>query len=119
VQELGEQVKKDEALLKNLGWEGGINKSGLIDQVAALLPEEVKTTEISINSVDLNASRSQKILVFYQRRITIVGTSEKIIPVNEWIARIKTRPWVKTVRMESYTYDTELNTGKFLVTIDY
>ncbi|MDB5145471.1 MAG: hypothetical protein JWQ66_4184 [Mucilaginibacter sp.] len=119
IQDIGEQVKTKEGLLKTLGWDGGINKSALIDQLGSLMPEEISLEEVAITPIDLNSSRTQRSLIFFNRRINITGTSDKIIPVNEWMARIKTRPWVKNIQMESYAYNNELNTGQFIITLDY
>jgi Tfp pilus assembly protein PilN len=119
VQGINEQIKQKETLLQSLGWDGGINKSALIDQLSSLMPEEISLKEIGINPIDLNSSRTQRSLIFFDRRISITGTSGKIIPVNEWMARIKTRPWVKNIQMESYAYSSELNTGQFIITLNY
>lgn len=119
VQEVDEQVKIKEAILKDLGWDNGINKARLIDQIAALLPTDVSWSTLTINPIDQNASRFQKSLNFIDRRIRVAGTAQKIIPVNEWIARIKTQKWVKSVELESYTYNNELNTGQFVIIINY
>jgi len=118
-QQMAERIKEKEALLRTLGWDGGVNKSVLIDQVASLLPPEVKLREIAVNPVDIAGSRLQKGTVFYDRKLVISGNSEKIIPVNEWIARIETRAWVKHIRLENFSYNNELNTGQFTVSIDY
>jgi len=119
IQQINSQVQQKEALLKTLGWEGDINKSALIDQVASLLPPGITWKEAAIDPVDLSGSRSQKTIVFFNRKIRIIGNSEKIIPVNEWIARIKTRPWAKNVQLDSYTFNNEMNTGQFIIVIDY
>jgi len=118
-QEINEQVKSKEVRLKVLGWDGGIDKSQLLDQIAALLPPEVSLTEIAVNPIDQAQSRSQKTLSFYGRKILITGNSERIIPVNEWIARVKTKSWVKNIQLENFAYNNELNTGQFSVTITY
>jgi hypothetical protein len=119
IQGISDTIKQKEGLLHILGWEGGINKSALIDQVAAMLPHELIWREVAVDPIDLNSSRAQKSLVFYTREIRIVGNSEKIIPVNEWIARVKTKSWVKNIQLDSYTYNGELNTGQFTITINY
>jgi hypothetical protein len=119
IQDISDQIKKKEGLLGNLGWDGGINKSALVDQIAALMPAEITWKEVTINPVDLSSSRTQRSLVFFNRRIRITGTSEKIIPVNEWMARVKTKVWVKNIQLESFTYNNELNTGQFIIIIDY
>jgi hypothetical protein len=119
IQEINAQITQKETLLKTLGWESGVNKSALIDQVASLLPPAITWKEAAIDPVDLSTSRAQKEITFTNRKIRILGNSEKIIPVNEWIARIKSRPWVKNVQLESYTFNSEVNTGQFIITIDY
>ncbi|MDP9080014.1 MAG: hypothetical protein M3O71_21520 [Bacteroidota bacterium] len=119
VQQVGEQIEQKEALLKTLGWEDNINKSALIDQIASLLPSEITWQEASVDPVDIAQSRSQKGIVFASRLIRITGSCERIIPVNEWIARIKTKTWVKNAQLDSYTFNQELNTGKFTLLISY
>jgi hypothetical protein len=119
IEQVNTQVQQKEALLKTLGWEGDISKSALVDQAASLLPQDITWKDAAIDPIDLPGSRSQKSIVFFNRRIRITGNSEKIIPVNEWIARIKTRGWVKNVQLDSYTFNSELNTGQFTIVIDY
>jgi hypothetical protein len=119
LQSVNEQVSQKEALLDLLGWEGGMNKTTLVDQVASLMPGELTLEEITINPVDITKSRVQKIVSFSNRQIEIRGFAENIIPVNEWIARIKTRPWVKDIQLASYAFNNEKNTGQFVITIKY
>jgi len=119
IQGISDTIKQKEGLLHILGWEEGISKSALVDQVAAMLPPELSWKEVAIDPVDLNTTRAQKSLTFYNRVIRIVGNSEKIIPVNEWIARVKTKKWVKNIQLDSYAYNSELNTGQFTITINY
>ena len=119
IQGLNRQIREKEVLLNVLGWEDNINKSSLIDQVSSLLPREISWTKAEIDPVDIATSRNQKAIVFFARKMRISGNSEKIIPVNEWIARIKTRPWVKNIQLDSYTFNSELNTGQFIISIDY
>jgi hypothetical protein len=119
MQSMNDQLKEKEMLLRDLGWDGGINKSRMIDQLAALLPAEITWSELTLNPLDDLGGRNQKELHFFDRRIRIIGSSAQIIPVNEWIARIKTKAWVKTVQLENYTYNGELNTGQFSVIVDY
>jgi Tfp pilus assembly protein PilN len=119
IQGITDKIKEKEGLLQSLGWEGGINKSAMIDQIAAMLPPEVTWKEVAIDPIDLPATRVQKLLVFYNRRIRITGNSQNIAPVNEWMARVKTKSWIKNLQLESYTYNNEFDTGQFTIVIDY
>ncbi len=114
-----DQIKDKEAILSGLGWDGNTNKSILIDQIAAILPSDVKWTAVDINPVDIGGSQQAKSLVFINRNIKVTGLSNRILLVNEWIARIRTRRWVKNIQLEKYTFDNELNTGIFTLTIAY
>lgn len=119
IQTLNDQIKRKEGLLVELGWDGGINKSGLVDQVASLLPPEITLEEVAVNPVDIAQSRIKKSLAFESRHIKITGFSPNILPVNEWIARIKTKSWVKNIQLDNYNYDSEKNTGQFNIIINY
>ncbi|MCO5949830.1 hypothetical protein [Mucilaginibacter flavidus] len=119
LQQTNLMVHQKDSLTKVLGWEGGINKAALIDQVASMLPPEITWKEAWVDPVDQAASRNQKTILFSTRKIRITGNSERIIPVNEWIARIKTKNWVKNVQLDSYAFSSEQNTGIFTIVIDY
>jgi Tfp pilus assembly protein PilN len=118
MQALTAQIKAKEALLKDMGWDGGFNKARLIDQLAALLPGEITLREIAINPPDVNNkdSRGQH---FLDRRIKLSGNSQQVIAVNEWIARIKTLKWVKGAGLDNFEFDNDQNTGKFNININY
>jgi Tfp pilus assembly protein PilN len=119
VQGVKDDIGQKEALLRNLGWEGGVRKSILIDQIASLLPPGISWKEIAVDQIDRLESRAQRSLQFSRQKIEVKGISPQIIPVNEWIARIKTLHWVKGIQLESYTYNNELNTGQFILTVIY
>ena len=119
LQAINEQVKTKEALVKDLGWDDGLNKSKLMDQMASLLPNDITWREVTFNPVDQATSRVQKSLHFMDSKIRVIGSAQRIIPVNEWLARLKTQKWVKNVQLDSYNYNGELNSGQFIVVIDY
>jgi Tfp pilus assembly protein PilN len=118
-QALNDKIKQKESLLRDLGWDGGINKSSLIDQAAALMPGEITLKEISVSPIDGAADHGFGSLKFRERKILIRGESAQIIPVNEWAARLKSKKWVKNVELESYNFNNELNTGIFTITLSY
>lgn len=116
---LNDEIAVKERLLTGLGWDGGVNKSVLVDQVAALLPDGVMLERLTINPYDKRQSELKKIQLFADRQLLITGNSAQVIPVNEWIARIKTKPWAKDVQLLSYQVDQEKNTGRFTIKISY
>ncbi|QEM09149.1 hypothetical protein DEO27_003655 [Mucilaginibacter rubeus] len=119
IEALADKIRQNESLLTELGWDGGINKSVLIDQVAALMPGELTLKQIDINPVDAAAEHDFASLKFQERKMLIRGESAQIIPVNEWAARLKSKKWVKSVELESYNFNNELSTGLFTLTLTY
>lgn len=112
------QIKEKESLLNGLGWDNN-NKSAFIDQLAAMLPHDIRWTEVTVNPVASEESQQAKMLTFINRSIKISGLADKVLSVNEWMARIKTKAWVKSARLENYVYNNELNTGVFTINITY
>lgn len=119
MQIITKHILEKESLLGELGWEVGIRKSILLDQIAALLPLEITWQEVAVDPIDRTGSQTSKALRFIGRRIEIRGLCPQIIPVNEWIARIRAKTWVRDVQLVSYTYNQELDTGQFNLIIAY
>jgi len=96
-----------------------VSKARLIGQMASCLPQEVTWKQVDMDPVDNDESRAQRTPIFKNRQIRIAGLSEKVIPVNEWIARIKTQHWVKDVTLDNYVFNNEANTGQFTISVSY
>jgi hypothetical protein len=119
LQSLNTQVSRMEALTDSLGWDGGINKARLIDQIAALMPAAITWQSVSINPAAPERSRTQKQPVFLKNKLMIEGRATQVVSVNEWLQRIKTKSWVKRAEMKDYNFNNELNTGEFTIILDY
>jgi Tfp pilus assembly protein PilN len=119
IKSIQDSIKSKELELQLLGWDNGVSKARLVDQMASCLPQEVTWKLVDINPVDNNESRAQRTLIFKNRQIKIAGLSDKVIPVNEWIARIKTQHWVKDVTLDNYVFNSEANTGQFTISVSY
>ncbi|AMR33707.1 hypothetical protein A0256_20860 [Mucilaginibacter sp. PAMC 26640] len=116
---INDAISQKEMLLKELGWGQLTNKTILIDQLAQLLPPEVSWESASIDPPDALALKTQRTVRFTSMRMVVTGKSASIIPVNEWVARAKSRHWVKNIQLDAYLFDNDAQTGKFTVTIDY
>ncbi|WP_256014111.1 PilN domain-containing protein [Desertivirga xinjiangensis] len=112
-------IKSKEAQLQELGWNGHYNKAVLIDQLALNLPDEVSWNELAINPLDLTGSRNLQQVLFNDRTIKITGSSKRIVPVNNWMSELEKIPWVRMVKLESYTYNQESETGEFVLLINF
>jgi len=119
IKSIQDNIKSKELELQVLGWDNGVSKARLIDQMASCLPQEVTWKQVDMDPVDNDESRAQRTPIFKNRQIRIAGLSEKVIPVNEWIARIKTQHWVKDVTLDNYVFNNEANTGQFTISVSY
>ena len=114
---LTQRISSQEALLQTLGWEAGISKSSLVDQAAQCLPPEVSWQQAAVDPARQNPN--EKAASFARRVLRISGTSAKIVAVNEWLARLRARPWVRQAQLTEYRYNPELATGQFTLTLNY
>lgn len=119
VESLNSQIKFKEARLDSLGWEDGVKKSLLVDEIAQLLPPEVTWEEVSVDPQLQPGGGATKVISFENRKIIIKGQTQRIVLVNEWLNRLKSLKWVRNVQLKGYNYNNEQDTGQFTVIIDY
>lgn len=116
---LKDNIEAKEGELKILGWDDNMDKAYFIDQLAKDLPTEMSWNSIEINPVDLEQSRNLRTIQWFERSIVVSGFSDKIVPVNKWISAIKDQIWVKSVELQSYIIDQEVNKGEFTILIKF
>jgi hypothetical protein len=119
VQKISTLSKNKELQLRSLGWDGGMDKAVMIDRALALMPAELTLSAVNVNPEDLARTRLKKTEIFADRTLQINGVAAEILPVNEWIARLKTLSWVKNISLVNYTFDNDKNTGSFAIKIKY
>jgi len=119
IKSLADKVVSDERILDNLGWESGINKACLIDQVSSLIPPQIILHKIAVDPVSQSATHSGAGTTFTKRTMQADGECKSILPVNEWIARLKTRGWIRSIELKNYKYSQESDTGYFSIFIYY
>lgn len=116
---LESEIKRKELILQNLYWDGGISKAYLISQLASELPPEIKWKEIAINPIDESQRQTSGKLIFLQRQIHIKGTSNRMYPINLWMATLREKEWIKAVQVVNFIYSEDENTGNFHLLIKF
>ncbi|MGN6640298.1 MAG: hypothetical protein ACTHJ8_15420 [Mucilaginibacter sp.] len=119
IQKISTLSKNKESRLRSLGWDEGVNKAIMIDRVLALMPAELTLSAVNVNPEDLARTRLMKTETFEDRVLKINGVAAEILPVNEWIARLKTVSWVKNISLVNYTFDNDKSIGSFAIKIKY
>lgn len=98
---LEQEIKINEKLISELGWNGGVSKAWLLDRLAASMRNfnSINLTQIQINP-------SQKVrgnnLVQYPQTILVKGSCLSLNVLNEWIRGLKDLNWIEKVNIEEY-----------------
>lgn len=87
------------------------------DRIAAELPDEVWLTELRIFPLDEPASRKERRPVQSTSSIRISGACPDVPHVNEWIQKLRTLPFCKTVDLVKYNYDDRQGFGLFTLNL--
>ncbi|OJW17956.1 hypothetical protein [Mucilaginibacter sp. 44-25] len=116
---IAEKTNAEEKLVSLMGYGKGQKKSIMVDQLAALMPQEIRLSRISINPPTVNHPGSVKGPSFQDLTILINGHCPSILPVNEWLARVRTLPWLKQAELKDYGLASSDKEGAFTITIHY
>ncbi|MDR6735540.1 hypothetical protein [Sphingobacterium sp. 2149] len=104
VQDLGKLeggIKSNEVLLTELGWNGGVSKAWLLDQIGYSIRQ---FTQISLTQIQVNPqSKGMGNTVIQQAdQIIIKGSSPTLEMLNLWLRELKNNPWIANVSIEEY-----------------
>ncbi|HEY0056806.1 MAG TPA: hypothetical protein VGB63_15755 [Pedobacter sp.] len=108
-----------ELYLKELGWYKGIGHAWLADQLGQSIPLGLSIKEILINPLDVSASNKSRQELFKIGTIEILGETNELTLVNEWIYILKSKSWLRNVNLNSYSPSTENEKQAFAITINY
>lgn len=116
-----ELLQTDYKLKKDL-----VDKSGLTylsrisyyaDRIAANTPPEIILDKLLIFPIKSKVKYSEEIL-FERDQISISGTSNSSVPVNEWIRVLKREPWIKNISLTGYNQQSLAEPGTFELFIE-
>jgi len=95
------KIKEDEYLLADLGWNGGVSKAWLLDQIGYSIRQyaQITLTQIQINPQERGLGN---IVIQKADQILIKGTSPTLEILNLWLRELKNNPWITKVSIEEY-----------------
>jgi hypothetical protein len=93
-------IKKNEELLKELGWSKGINFAWLADQIGQTVPASIILSELDINPVEESRLKKND---YQQGLIRIKGKTSILSDVNNWLDRLQENDWVKQVELKHFS----------------
>ena len=104
--EWSDVITKKEEILQSLGWNGGVNKSWLLDQIGTSLNEHpaIKLTYIAINPLIKKTQFDSSIGGVDNRdKILIKGRCLSLNNLNRWTRQLSHKSWVDRVIINQFT----------------
>lgn len=94
-------IKENENLLAELGWNGGVSKAWLLDQIGYTIRHyaQITLSQIQVNpqSKGLGNTVTQQ-----ADQLVVKGNSPTLEMLNLWLRELKNNPWIAKVSIEEY-----------------
>lgn len=116
---LEDRIKENEQLLAELGWNGGVSKAWLLDQIAYTIRQyaQITLTHIQINPQSKGLGNT---VIPQADQILIKGNSPTLEMLNLWLRELKNNPWITKVSIEEYGNKQQDDTlDAFTIKINY
>lgn len=102
---LKNKITENEKLLKRLNWNSGYNYGFLINEIGSVMPKQLQLLEISMSELKPD--------------LTIIGLTNSLGAINNWIFTLKEKPWVSAVSLVKYQENVGTNQYQFNLMITY
>lgn len=94
-------IKENENLLTELGWNGGVSKAWLLDQIGYTIRNyaQITLSQIQINPQTKGVGNT---VVQHADQLIVKGNSPTLEMLNLWLRELKNNPWIAKVSIEEY-----------------
>lgn len=116
---LEDGIKENEQLLTELGWNGGVSKAWLLDQVAYTIRQyaQITLSQIQVNPQSKGLGNT---IIQQADQIVIKGNSPTLEMLNLWLRELKNNSWITKVSIEEYGNKQQDDTiDAFTIKINY
>lgn len=111
---LKKNIAGNEYLLKQLNWNGGYNYGFLLNEIGRSMPRQLSLHDVAINDFKTEAEKAER-----QPSVKIIGSTDNLTAVNNWIFVLKEMPWVKSAKLLKYQEDQETTDYQFSLIVTY
>lgn len=123
LENLSAAAANNDALLLQLGWSGGLQKSWIINHLAKSLEERkgIDWQKVEINPYSTNRSGGVMTEADNRYQISITGICLTLGELERWVRALGRRPWIEQIAISRFVDQNRPNAvGKeFVVTIHY
>ncbi len=109
-----QNIAENEALLQQLNWNGGYNYGFLLNEIGVSMPRQIQLLSVSMNEFKSEIEKTTR-----RPLIKIIGTTDNLTAVNNWIFMLKEKPWIKTVKLLKYQEMEETAFYQFNLELSY
>ncbi|NQD71524.1 hypothetical protein HP439_12395 [Sphingobacterium shayense] len=101
---LSESVSRNDSLLVALGWNGGIEKSWLINQLTLSLKETsgMEWQEVEINPVVARRFGGTQGEIDNRFKIVVTGSCQRLNELETWVRTLGQLPWLNQVEISKF-----------------
>lgn len=94
-------IKENEQLLSELGWNGGVSKAWLLDQIGYTIRHyaQITLSQIQINPQSKGLGNT---VIQQADQLVVKGNSPTLEMLNLWLRELKNNPWITKVSIEEY-----------------
>ncbi|GGH16457.1 hypothetical protein FAZ19_05775 [Sphingobacterium alkalisoli] len=105
VEQLQQEIAQQDSVLKELGWNGGVSKTWLLDQLGVSLNEApyVSLTDIRINPQPERRRGAKVSTQDNRNKIVLKGKCATLDGLNQWVRKLNQEPWVDQVQITQFT----------------
>lgn len=114
--QLKEEVKLKEEFVQHSGLTQSSKMSYYADQIALGLPESIQLNELFINPL-MKRIRKAEDINYQFNKISISGTVNKSIELNNWVKQLKNYDWISEVAIVSFLQDNLKISGDFEIEV--
>lgn len=105
VEQLQQEIAQQDSVLKNLGWNGGVSKAWLLDQLGVSLNESpyISLTDIRINPLPERRRGAKVSAQDNRNKIVLKGKCATLDGLNHWVRKLSQQQWVDRVQITQFT----------------
>lgn len=115
-QKLKTETDQKRTFLEQNGFLGASQSSFYADRLAAILPNSMSWSSLSIYPL-LKKKDDTEPIGFDNRLIRVEGKCSKSADLNEWMKQLKKSDWVRNVELINYSQEAEKAPGNFVVAL--
>jgi len=116
-------INRNDSLLLNLGWNGGIKKSWIINQLAYSLENKdgIYLQQVIINPINTRKIGSLKNERENPHKLLITGSCFTLNQLESWIKTLRDYPWLKQIEISKFMDQNKPNSNQkdFVLAIEY